>query len=267
MTTLIDDYLREVETSLRTDTRRKRHIIDELRSHLADKVDDLQRAQPDRPRADLEREVLHEFGSARDLALGYEAEGTPVLRNEAGEIVLRLGKAVGRGAAAVGRGTGRVLKWMAISLAALLVLAVGVGAWAFYEVKPYIPAIIESQEPVYRYHERCVDTPCSGAAPGDVFYVRPEVKTVRFDLNLHATRSVEDWETPLGNGTVHVSVSDPNGTLRFDRTFNVSSEGGLKQEMSWAATPGNWTVQYRFDGFQGTLDVATYAVAFPWRDE
>jgi hypothetical protein len=264
MTHLIDDYLREVETSLRVDAARKRQIVDELRTHLTEKADEVSAADPERPRAQIEQEMLREFGNPRDLALAYEPEGTAVLTNQAGEIVLRLGKAVGRGAAAVGRGSARALKWVAIALAALLVVALGVGAWAYYEVKPFIPAIIEQSEPTYQYFERCVATPCSGAAPADTFYVRGEATTVRLDLNVYSVHTEDDWDRHVGNGSVRIVVTDPAGEVRYDRSLNVTEEGATFYETSWTAVEGNWTIAYSFDAFVGAIDVETYAIGFPW---
>lgn len=266
MTRLIDDYLRDVENSLRVDAHRRRQIVDELRSHLTEKADELAGEDPLRSRFDIEQDVLRQFGNPRDLALAYEPEGAAVLTNAAGDIVLRLGKAVGRGAAAVGRSTGTFLKWTAVALGVLLILSIGVGAWAYYEVKPYIPSIIEQSEPTYQYYERCADTPCSGAPPPDTFFVRPDAQSVRFDLNTYSVRSSNDRDLRLGNGTLHVVVTDPLGNVRFDRSFNMTDDASVHQEVSWAAEAGNWTIAYRFDGFLGAIDVQTYALGFPWRE-
>jgi hypothetical protein len=267
MTRLIEDYLREVDASLRVDATRKRHILDELRSHLTEKTEELHSGSPERPVEDIEREVLREFGSARELALAYEPSGVVVLTNEAGDIVLRLGKAVGRGAKAVGRSTGTILKWTAVALAVLLVTSLGVGAWAYYEVKPYIPSIIEQSEPSYQYYEKCADTPCSGAPPADVFYVSTDARSVRFDVNVYSVHKTGDRDRHYGNGTLQVSVVDPTGVKLFDRTFNNSEGASAHQEMRWAAVEGNWTVAVAYDGFIGAVDVEAYAITFPWGDE
>lgn len=264
MNRLIDDYLREVETSLRVDAARKRQIVDELRTHLAEKVEEVARAEPGRTIPEIEQEVLREFGNARDLALAYEPEGAIVLTNAAGDIVLRVDRAVGRGARVAGRGAGKALKWLAISLAALLVIALGAGAWAYYEIKPYIPAIIEQSEPTYQYFETCGPTPCSGEAAADVFYVRPESTSVRLNLNAYYAHDPDDWDERLGNGSVRVVVTDPEGTMRLDRTFDMSAEGRAYYETTWVSAPGNWSIAYTFDAFVGRIDVNAYAIGFPW---
>ena len=262
MSALIEDYLREVQASLRVDATRKRQIADELRTHLTERVADELADDPSRPRDDVEREVLRDFGNPRDLALAYEPEGgEPVLLNQSGDIVLRLGRASARAAKAVGRGTTKVLKVTAIVLAGLLVVALGVGAWAYYEIKPYIPTIVESQEPVYSYSEGCA-TACSGAYPPDTFSVREGAETVRFDLRV---RYDHDWETDerVGAGNVTVRIADPSGALRFERTLSVDNETRFHHEASWASMPGNWTASYEFDGFVGHIELETYAYGFP----
>lgn len=276
MTTLIEDYLREVEASLRVDAARKRQIVDELRTHLTEKVADMQATMPERSVFEIEQEILREFGNPRDLALAYEPEGTAVLTNAAGNIVLRVGKAVGRGARVVGRSTGTFLKWTAVALAVLLVISLGVGAWAYYEMKPYIPALIDSNDPVYEYYEICSATPCNGAAPADTFYIHPEAQSVRFDLDVHPVRvSDERADNMSTNGTVRIVVADPDGGVRYNRTFELaplrasehryaSSGGASYQEMSWAAVPGNWTVSYEFHDFVGSVSMTTYAVSLPF---
>lgn len=262
MSALIEDYLREVSASLRVDATRKRQIVDELRTHLTERVAEDVAASPERPRDEVEREVLRDFGNPRDLALAYEPDGgAPVLLNQSGDIVLRLGRASARAAKAVGRGTTKVLKVTAIALAVLLVVALGVGAWAYYEIKPYIPTIIESQEPVYSYYESCTTT-CSGLYPADTFHVREGAETVRFDLRV---RYDNDWETDehRGAGNVTVKLLDPAGVARYERTLAVTNETWVHHEASWGAMPGNWSATYEFDAFVGTIEVETYAYGFP----
>lgn len=264
MTTIIENYLREVEASLRVDAARKRQIVDELRTHLTEKVADMQAAQPDRSVFEIEQEILREFGNPRDLALAYEPEGTTVLTNAAGDIVLRVGKAVGRGAVAVGRNTGTFLKWTAVALGILLVISLGVGAWAYYEVKPYIPAMIESSDPVYEYYERCAATPCNGVLPADTFYVRPSAQTVKFQLSVYSVHPQDgDDDRHVGNGTLRLVVSDAEGVARLDRVLNLTNEGYLHHEVSWASAEGNWTVAYEYTDFVGAIDVQAYAITMP----
>lgn len=266
MTSILDDYLREVEATLRVEPERKRQIVDELRSHLAEKVEELRRGQPERGLAEIEREVVNDFGSPRELALAYHPEG-PVLQNSAGDVVLRLGQAVGRGTVAVGRavgrGTGLFLKWLAIAVAALLVIAIGLGIWAFYELRPVAEAIADQSQPIYSYYEGCEGTPCNGAFGNESFYVVPEARAVHFDI-----RVGHPWEDgPNATGSVHVTVRDPSGEIKYDRLVMMNNETSFHQELRWAGTAGNWTVAYEFTEFLGVIDVETYAWSTLWRND
>lgn len=266
MTNLIEDYLRQVEASLRAESPRRRQIVDELRSHLRDKVGDLQRERPDRPVEEVEREVLNGLGSARDLALAYEPEGVAVLKNKAGDTVVRVGSAVGRGARAVGRGTGRALRWLAIAVAFLLVLGTGVAIWAYYEFKPYITALAEESDPVYDHAETCSGTPCSGVIPGDTFFVGAHAAEVKLDLDIWPEWDGRDHRY-VGGGSVTLRVLDPSGVARFNDTFHMTNATEVSKRTTWAAVAGNWTVEYELRDFVGALDLEMYAVAKPWRDE
>jgi hypothetical protein len=258
---LIEDYLREVEQSLRVENGRKRQIIDELRGHLNEKVDDLARAAPDRPVEDVARQVLGDFGNPRDLALSY-SDGAPVLRNQAGEIVLRLGAALGRGTRAVGRGTGKVLKWFAIAVSVLLVIAIGVGIWAFYEVRPVVATLVDQAQPAYEYHESCEGTPCSGGVPGERFFVSPDARQVRFALEVWSP-----WDDDVNaSGSVHVVVKDPSGNATFDRVITMGNGTRVSEEARWAPAAGNWTVSIEYDAFRGSVDLSTYAASVRWSD-
>lgn len=258
MTRLIDDYLQRVGEGLRVDRPRKQQILDELRGHLEEKAREVQAAQPDLPREEVERRVLADFGNPHDLALAYEPEGVAVLTNAAGVVVLRLGEAVGRGARVVGRGTGRLLKGVAIALAFLLVLGIGLGIWAFYEVRPLALAIAEEAQPVYSYHESCPETPCNGSAGADVFYVKPEAARVRLDIDVGSAWHPRGAERLPAQGNVTVTVTDPAGEVRLDRTFSLSNGTHASHEAVWAATAGNWTIAYRFEAFRGQVDLETY---------
>lgn len=262
MTGIIEDYLREVESSLRVDRARRQQIVDELRAHLHEQAADLRRQRPELPETDVAREVLASFGNPRDLALAYEPEGAAVLRNRAGEVVLRLGDAFGRGARAAARGTGVVLKWFAVAVSALLVLAVGLGVWAFYEVRPVVETLVEQSMPAYVYREECGGTPCSGALPGDRFYVAPDAKQVRLDVDVHPP-----WDgSANGTGAVRVWVVDPAGATVYDRTFAVRPDGSASHEMRLAPVEGNWTIAYEYDGFRGVVQVEAYATSLRWED-
>lgn len=262
MTGIIEDYLREVEASLRVDRARKRQIVDELRAHLREKAADLQRQRPGAPRGDVEREVLADFGNPRDLALAYEPEGMAVLRNRAGDVVLRLGDAVGRGARAAARGTGVVVKWFAVAASALLVVAIGLGVWAFYEVRPVVQALVDEGMPAYQYYEECRGAPCDAAMPGDRFHVDAGSRLVRFDVDVHPP-----WgDASNASGTVRVWVLDPRGEAVYDRTFALSPGSAAGHEMRLSPVEGNWTVGYSYEGFRGVVRVEAHVTSLRLED-
>ena len=263
--TLTEDYLREVEATLSAEPERRRRIVEELRSHLREKMAEVRRREPDRAEEDVEREVLRDFGSPRDLALAYGTEG-PVLVNRAGDTVMRVGQAVGRGASsaarAVGRGTGRLLKGVAIALAALLTLGVVGGVWAYYEFKPYVLAMAEESRPVYAFAQTCWETPCDAGEATQTFYVKPDARQVRFVLNVGGP---DGWHPRVNaSGDLRVALVDPEGNVRYERAVSLVDGGRFHQELQWAGVPGNWTVTVSATQLVGQLDARAYVSSAPW---
>lgn len=251
----IEHYLREVGAGLRVDDARKRPILDELRAHLYEKVHDLARADPSRDRDELERQVVADFGDARDLALGYTPEPA-LVRRTTGEVVLEVGRAVGRGTEkalrATGRGLGVFVKWLAIALAVMLVLTVGVGVWAFYEIKPLVEK--NAPVPVFERHDAC-SAACNHSVDALTFYVHPEAREVRFDLDVsHAKNST---------GVVVVRVQDPNGTLVFDEAFPANGTSHASVHQTWGPQAGDWRVSLEYVSFRGYVDAEAWTVGLP----
>ena len=245
MNHIIEGYLSEVRAHLRTSAAEKDQIIRELRTHLEERVREARGAHPDRETEALTREVLERFGNPHELAIAYTPEGATELRLPSGETVLRVGKAVGRG-------TGKVLKWVGVGTLALGLIVAGLGIWAFYEVRPYVEGIIEQnvQEPVYRYTEHCRDAPCQGQAVNQTFYVQPGARYVSFDL----WASVDD-AVPEG-GSVAVQILDPDGTTRFSRTLALEPGGHLSEDARWAPVSGDWRVEITYADFQGRVHLS-----------
>lgn len=263
MTGLTEDYLREVEATLRVEPARKQQILDELRGHLQEKVNDLKTAAPDRTYADIEHEVIHDLGSARDLALAYTAEGDAVLQNRAGDTVLRLTSAMGRGATTAARvvreSGGKALKVIAIGLGVCLLLAVALGAWVYVEYGPMILTAASEAEPVFEHSESCAMA-CENVY-SQRFLVKPEATQVRFEVEIWGHRG--DSSTRVAAGTVHITIIDANGTVRYDRALNATSGAMLDSRATWAATPGEWTADVRVEGFVGHLHARTWASSTP----
>lgn len=261
MSDIVEDYLQRLNARLRGDPGQKRAIVDELRGHIEEKIADLWREDPARTREEVAREVLNGLGDADTLAVAYGPQHTE-LRDRAGEVVVSVGRAVGRGAVAVGRGAVPVVKWLAIGLAGLIVLAVGVGIWAFYEVRPYVEDLVEKNAPYPLYSFGCDAEGCTGDPRGQAFYVHPDAREVRLDVDVWHWD--EDDRNASANGTVRVALLAPDGGLRFDRNFSVATDSHVGEEVTFAALPGDWTLRVEFGpDWLGSLDVEVYAIGLP----
>lgn len=261
MTDIVEDYLQRLHARLRGDPDQRRAIVDELRAHVEERIADTQAADPSRTREEVARDVLNDLGDADTLAVAYGPQHTE-LRDRAGQVVVTVGRAVGRGAVAVGRGAVPVVKWLAIGLAGLIVLAVGVGIWAFYEVRPYVEDIVEKNAPYPLYSLRCESEGCTADPRGQSFFVHPDAREVRLDVDVRHADGPDGNGT--ANGTVLVTLLDPQGVARFNRTFAASVDGYGGEEVTFAAQPGDWTVRVAFDAtFEGGLDVEVYAIGLP----
>lgn len=263
---IIEDYLREIESRLQVDPERKQLIVSEIRSHLRDKVYELQAAEPSRAQEEVARQVIDDFGNPHDLALAYAPGGAPVLKSaSSGEIVMRFGRAVGRG-------TKAFLKGVAITLIVLLVVAAGVGAWAYYELKP----TLEKNLPytVFESYESCYRENCTAPPAPRTFYVHPEAREVRLTLSLDRPHAVDGELTPayywseknvtlVAFGTAHVTVRDPTGATLYNRTFSPAGGDDVRETLKWAPLTGNWTIAVEFEDFRGDLEIDVSAIGLP----
>lgn len=252
MTDILGDYLRAVRASLRTDEPTKDQIVRELGGHLDEKVRDLRREHPDMPEAEAHRRVLQEMGSPNDLALAYGgAQERPALvRASTGEVVLRFGRAVGRG-------TKAFLKGVAFTLAFLLVLAAVLGVWGYYELRPVVAQ--NATHPLYMHEQTCARVNCTTPLITQSFDVHPGAREVRVNV----------WSSfdAGSNGSVELTLRNATGDLVYQRTFEAppGDLGGMSttDQLRWDARPGPWTVTYRYDGFQGRLQISATAVGLP----
>ncbi|HLE96923.1 MAG TPA: hypothetical protein VI997_06080 [Candidatus Thermoplasmatota archaeon] len=258
MTDPIEDYLSEVGRTLRVDTERKNRILDELRAHLVEKVADERRAAPDEAPDATTRRVLADFGNPRELALAYGADG-PVLKNAAGEVVLRLGQAFGRGARAVGRASIPVIKWTGIAIGCVVVLALALGVWAWYEVVPVAEDRVRewSPYPVFEHAEECASiAACSATPTTQSFYVHGDAKDVRMWVS-------GDHASSGTAGSVQLTVRDPGENTKYDRTFSATQGGHIRDEVVWDLREGEWTVTWKYTAFVGEFEVEIATTGLP----
>ncbi len=243
MTNLIEDYLKRVEGRLRLRSTQRDHVVSELRSHILEKVADLERQDPTRERDDIVREVLEDFGDAEDLALAYTDEGATVLRLPSGEVLLEVGRAVGRG-------TARFFKIAAVVFGVLLIVAICAGVLAYQEFKPVI--LKNAPYPVYDYDERCV--PCDGTF-NESFAVHSNAREIWFEF--HVT------PTGLGNGTFRMMLADGNGTVHYDRVFTDADDGFVSLHRSFPGIAGDWRVMFTYANFAGRVHVEVDTIGLP----
>lgn len=249
--TRIDDYLNEVKRHLAAPKADKSRILDELRSHLTDQVNDAVAAAGSKADADaITRQVLRDFGEPRELALSYEPERT-VIRDSKGEVALQVTRDVARG-------TGRVLKFTILTLLGIAGFVVLVGAFLTVFLADDFRELAQdyAPEPVYMHDRQCSD-PCNGVMDESSFFVHGNAREVRFDL------SVMPWPDTLtdpGNlGTVRIQVTDPSGDVRFDRTF-TGNEGQEASNIAWQPEQGDWSISYDYTLWRGAVDVEVWTV-------
>lgn len=240
MTRIIDDYLREVETHLQVGPSQRERILDELRGHLFEKVEDLRNREPGLTAEDAERRAVNDFGGPHELALSFDVGG-PTLETKTGRTVVRMGRAVGRG-------TGRILKFIAVTVGVLLVLSIGVGIWAFYEVRPVIEEILarESTEDLYAFYKHCGGIVCDEAPFTQSFFVPTTARELTAHIYVYQPRDVEP------HGTLSIRVLDAEGNEQYNRLLAASDEN--HETLAWQTLPGTWKVQLDFNGFLGVVD-------------
>lgn len=147
--------------------------------------------------------------------------------------------------------------------AVILVLAIGAGVWAFYEVRPIVETLASQSMPAYEYTEGCDGTPCNGVAANDLFFVSNQTKEVRLSVDVGPLWRHEEHAT----GNVHVILYDPAQKAVFDRNFTVTNQTSGSREIRFESVPGNWTVQVEFFEFRGEVRVEAYAYSLGWRDD
>lgn len=253
MTDIIDGYLEEVTRSLRARPSEREKIERELRSHLLHQLSEYREQDPEASDEEIQRQVVQEFGNPRDLALAYTDEGAEI-RDPAGETLLRIGRAVGRG-------TRTALKWMGIGALALLLIVGSLGVWAFYEARPVILDIVSNyvENEAFNYQERCGPSPCTVAPPTQTFHVPEGVREVKLDIDLLDTRRSEL------SGQAVVQLSDPNGEVVFQRVFDVDGRTQASVATELAPVAGNWTIEMELSEFTGWFRV--HIVTFGQADE
>jgi hypothetical protein len=245
VTDVIRDYLKAVGHRMPMDAGAKEQVLRELRAHLLEKAADLARENPSLSREDVERRVVREFGDPDELAFAYGG-GRAVVRSSKGEVVLRVGRALGRG-------TKAFLKWTAIAVAFLLVLGSALSYAVYQESKPYLQHQFynEYATQVFYRVDSCGAERCNGLPSAETFGPPEGAKRIEARIMVSVAQA---------GGSVRISVTDPAGATVYDRTFSATTSSTTSQEeLVWTAVPGAWKVTTHHIGFSGTAMLDFYA--------
>ncbi len=204
----LDTYLQELRAALkRLPADERAAVLDEVRSHLAEQVQELVAEGMDPGKAEVL--AAANFGDPKEIAAGYD-EGTGELR--ANDAVLRVAKAAAKGAGtaavATGRVAGKALPSLFKIMAAVVITCIVVsGAVAIVAVvmadewAPWISDTIEENAAIEVYRRDMTNI----GMRSDPFYVPADVQ--RLEISAFV------WDGP---DCAAFTVTDPNGTVQFD---------------------------------------------------
>lgn len=271
MTDLIDDYLAELRERLGGDPASREETVHAIRARLRADAEALEQERPTLARLDAQREAIARLGSVADVARDLAPVATPARgapppgASAAPALVYRAVAPSGvelaeRAARGLARGARSVAKGALIALAVLLVVGLGVGAWAYHELRP----VIERNMPysVYSHSEWCAEAACTSGEVTQSFFVYPEAREVRMSVNAHQTsREVDGVE--LASGALRLVVrSSANETL-YERTLEPSTDGSISEALSWPPATGEWRITYELTEYRGWFDVEIHGVGLP----
>lgn len=233
----LDDYQQRLTAALpNLPADERQAVVEEVMSHLDQQVADL--VSHGKAHADAVAEAIHRFGSPDEIAAGYDA-GSGEVRPPAGDVVLRVAKATGRGAgqaaAFVGRGIGGVARFVAIIVLVSLVVAGGVAVTAVAladEWLPFVEARIEENADHDLYHRSLVGI----VDRNDTFYAPSDISRI----------SLSVW-TYDATGCFDITIRDPQGTAVH--TATVCDDSSLSTTLP--PVTGMWTIDYDAGDFAG----------------
>ena len=240
----LEEYLRSVEGNIAHIPREERETtIREMRSHLQERIAELRRSDAEMGEVEATERAIKGFGDPSDIGVSYGGEGANVnhvvVNNRTGEVMLRVVRATGRVAAATGRGIGRTVKWILFALFALLFLTLGSVLTLLIVFQDDLREA--TPRPIHSYSRDLENT---DGTRSSVFVVAEDVKEIR--IHLTVARS---------SGCAAITIRDPTDAVVFDSTGDCDD----LQTLLTFYQPGNWTVDYTYQGFYGHLDVDVYA--------
>ena len=235
----VEDHLRKVGARLRLPETDKKQVLRELRAHIQEKIEDLRSAGRDQ--ASATRTALADLGAPEELAVAYNGSRTQV-RDRRGEVAVDVVRAVGRG-------TAKAIKWVAIAVAFLLVLGSVVAYVAFQEAKPTLAR--EYRREVYAESTECGSIgSCGSTLASDTFDAPADAHTLEFMF----TGIVE-------TGTLRIEVKDASGKVVLDKPYTrTTQDRPFSGEVQWNAQDGPWSLSVTSTAFAGSFTVQATAV-------
>lgn len=139
-----------------------------------------------------------------------------------------------------------------VLVAFLMLYTFGVALTAYRQATPYVereyPTMLIDQQEV-------CETPCTRPASTHTFSA-PEGAN-RISMQVHVAMDA------MGGG-VRVRILDPQGDVRFERTFTASTEDRTFDESAtWSYAGGTWTYELAPVGFQGRVETEVWSLGLP----
>jgi hypothetical protein len=211
-----------------------------MRSHLEEEI---QRRRDEKARLTIHEatlQAIHAFGGPEEIGASFTPHGVEV-RNRAGDVVLRVASAAGKGLRAAGRGIGRTVKWALIVFGVLLLAGVTAAVVVLVVFQDDLREAIP--RPLYERSEGYTNRTATFT---DAVPVAANVKEVRINVN---TR----WYA--ADGCAAVSLIAPSGVLVMD-----GGDGCAEIDRTITAyETGVYTFNYKLTRFTGRVHVEVTA--------
>lgn len=143
----------------------------------------------------------------------------------------------------------RAFAGVSVALGALFALTMLASLASHDEASASIPPDAPTQ--VFDRHDLC-QTPCFTGAASEPFTVAEDAAEVQLVIFV-----VLD----AASGPAHVTVTDPDGDLRYERLFQADAPRAATQDVAaWEAEPGEWTLTRSYLGTIGTVSYDAWVV-------
>lgn len=156
------------------------------------------------------------------------------------------------------RGISKVVGKALVVVLVLAVVVLTLGTVAGVILYDDVVTFIEANEYHEVYEETlvCMPAPCSQSLAPQTFSLHDNAKEFHFVLRAQLGDA--------NNGTATVRVIGPDGGRLLDRTIGDGSPVPHRLDLTWSPEPGDYTVEYLFDGaFQGQVEVDVWTRGVP----